>query len=179
MDKKACCCTWILMRYYETFGHTCGLKIDEDFHNYLNNRPLLYRFLIKWTSIDPKSEATTQYFNSHAAVVNGTKFHLDNHPITIHPFSRFKFFWEVIMASNYLFGLIYVPLQYLDYVDNDKQGDIGNLTIMKTVKTICILDMILRFFCGYVDEKKFIVSLSQHLKIVAIFIHFYCLRGWN
>lgn len=146
------------MRYYEAFGHTCSLKIDEDYQNYLNNRPRLHRFLVKFTSIDPHSEPTKQFFNSHAAVVNGTKLHLDNHPLTIHPFSRFKFIWELIMTATFLTGLIYTPLQYLDYVDNDIHGSIGDLTIMKTVKILCIVDMILRFFCGYVDEMKFTVS---------------------
>lgn len=147
------------MRYYEAFGHTCSLKIDEDYRNYLSNRPPLHRFLIKFTSIDPDSEPTKQFFNSHAAVVNGTKLHLDNHPLTIHPFSRFKFIWELIMIATFFSGLIYAPLQYLDYVDNESKGSIGNLAIMKTVKTLSSVDMILRFFCGYVDEKKFTVSI--------------------
>jgi hypothetical protein len=151
------------MSYFKTFGHTCGLKIDEDFENYLNNRPPLHRFLIKWTSIDVKSEITTQYFSSHAAVVNGMKHHLDSHPITIHPFSRFKFIWELVMASMFLTGLIYVPLQYLDYLDNE-ESHIGNLIIIKTVKLTCIVDIILRFFCGYVDEKKFTVSNNNETK---------------
>lgn len=146
------------MSYFENFGHTCGLKIDADYRSYLNNLPPLYRFLIKWTSIDPKSEPTMQYFKSHAAIVNGTKFHIENHPITIHPFSRFKFIWEFVMAVNFFTGLIYGPLQYLDYIDDNVESDIGNITLIKIVKFICVMDMILRFFCGYVDEKKFTVS---------------------
>lgn len=146
------------MKYFENFGHTCGLEIDPDSESYLHNLPPLHRFLIKSTSIDPKSETTMQYFKSHAAMVNGTKFHIENHPITIHPFSRFKFFWELVMAGNFLTGLIYGPLQYLDYIDDDVESDIGNITLIKIVKFICVMDMILRFFCGYVDEKKFTVS---------------------
>lgn len=148
------------MRYYEAFGHTCSLKVDEDYRNYFFSRPPLHRFLLRFTSIDPRSEPTKQFFNSHSAVENGTKLHLDNHPLTIHPFSRFKFIWELIMAANFLVGLIYAPLQYLDYL-NDACVGIGNLTIMKTVKIFCIVDMILRFFCGYVDEKKFTVSIQK------------------
>lgn len=150
-----------LMSYFENFGHTCGLKIDADYRSYLNNLKPLDRFLIKWTSIDPKSEPTMQYFKSHAAIVNGTKFHIENHPITIHPFSRFKFIWELVMAVNFLTGLIYGPLQYLDYIDDDETTDIGNITLIKIVKFICVMDMILRFFCGYVDEKKFTVSREK------------------
>lgn len=162
------------MRYFENFGHTCGLKIDGDFGSYLESLSPLHRFLIKWTTIDPKSETTMQYFKSHVAVVNGTKFHIENHPITIHPFSRFKFYWEFIMAFNFLTGLIYGPLQYLDYIDDDKTTDIGNLTLMKFVKFNCVMDMILRFFCGYVDEKKFEVSLNDKKNIN--FRHFVATR---
>lgn len=65
------------------------------------------------------------------------------------------------MASMFLTGLIYVPLQYLDYLDHDV-AFIGNLIIIKTVKLTCLVDMILRFFCGYVDEKKFTVSNNNN-----------------
>lgn len=147
-----------IMWNFENFGHTCGIKMDGDMPSYLNNLPPLHRFLVKWTSIDPKSEATMQYFKSRAAIANGTKFHIENHPLTIHPFSRLKLIWELVMAANFLTGLIYGPLQYLDYIDDDETTDIGNLTLIKIVKFVCVMDMILRFFCGYVDEKEFTVS---------------------
>lgn len=67
------------------------------------------------------------------------------------------------MAVNILTGLIYGPLQYLDYIDDDETTDVGNLALIKIVKIICVIDMILRFFCGYVDEKNFSVSVWEKI----------------
>jgi hypothetical protein len=150
-----------MMRYFEKFGHTCGLTDCDDLKRILGSKPWLTRTVFKWTSIDPSSEITTQFYNSYCAVVNGTEHHLRKYPLTIHPFSRFKFIWECFMASVFLIGLIYVPLQYLDYVNKHSKDTIGNLTLMKSVKTACIVDMFLRFFIGFVDEKKFIVSMRE------------------
>ncbi len=144
--------------YFQNFHHTCGLKIDGNFESYHREVSHFHRFPIKWTSIDPKSETTMQYFKSHAAVVKATKFHIENHPNIIHPLSQFKFLWESLMAVNFLTSLIYCPLQYLDYVNNDRSTNIENILLIKIVKFICVIDMTLRFFCGYVDEKKFEVS---------------------
>lgn len=152
------------MGYFQKSGHSCAVKSDADIEIYLNNLSPLNRFLVKWTSIDPKSELTVQYFKSHAAIIVATKLHIENHRITIHPFSRVKFLWECVMTLNFLTGLIYGPLQYLDYIDDDETTDIGNIALIKIVKALCVMDMVLRFFCGYVDEKEHSVSARERKK---------------
>jgi hypothetical protein len=150
-----------MQRYFTNFGHNCELDVDESFRtSFLNDKGKVRRTIIEWTTIDPISNLTLQHFNSQAAIANERKFHLEYHPKTIHPFSKFKFIWECLMAFVYLSGLIYSPLQYLDYVDKDENTNVGNLHIMKLVKSICLIDMALRFIIGYFDERTFTVSLS-------------------
>lgn len=78
-----------MKKYFEMFGHTCELEADEDSVKRV-------KWLRRWTMIDPTSNLTLQHFNSHATIVNERKRHLQIYPVTVHPFSRFKFMWEVM-----------------------------------------------------------------------------------
>lgn len=147
-------------RYFKNFGHNCDLNAEDIT---LKNKGNVRRTVVEWTTIDPISNLALQHFNSYSAITNERKFHLECHPKTIHPFSKFKFIWEVLMSFIYVSGLIYVPLQYLDYVDKDDNTNIGNLHIMKLVKSICVIDMALQFFIGYYDERTFTVSKPNNI----------------
>lgn len=140
--------------YFKKFGHTCELKSDDKEDNSAGFREVFN----KWMTINPVSNLTLQHCESHSNVVNEQRFHWANHPLTIHPFSRLKFIWESLMAVVFLCSMIYTPLQYLDYIDDDLENNTGNITVMKGLKTISIVDMMTRFFTGYLDEKKFVVS---------------------
>jgi hypothetical protein len=143
-----------MRKYFETFGHTCELP-DEGIED-----ASWRRWLFKWTTIDPTTQLTRQNFNSYSTIVKERKFHLTSHPLAVHPFSRLKFVWEAFMLVTLLCGLIYAPLQYLDYVDKNEETDVGNLLIMKWVKSFCIVDVVTRFFTGYFDERSFAVSFN-------------------
>lgn len=138
------------MKYYEKFGHVCTLKAHEDFQIHSNKRSKLRNAIIKCTSINQQSHIASEFFNSHSSVVNEMKFHLENHPMTIHPFSRLKFMWEIFMAVIFLIGLIYNPLQYMDYVDENIENTFGDISLMVVVKIASLMDMIMRFFMGSV-----------------------------
>lgn len=150
-----------MQKYFEKFGHTCEFDVDEEFKKFLKGKSRVEEIIIKYTTIDPVSSLTLQHFNSHSAITNERKFHLENHPKTIHPFSKFKFIWECSMVLVFLCGLIYSPLQYLDYVDKDEDTNIGNINFMILIKSICLIDMALRFFIGDHDERNFTVNCSN------------------
>lgn len=151
-----------MRKYFERFGHTCEWEVEEELVKFLAGKSRLKQTCIKWTTLDIASNSAQQHFNSYSAIVNEMKFHLENHPTTIHPFSRFKQLWELFMIAVFLCGLIYSPLQYLDYVDMNS-SDAGNIRIMKSVKILCIIDMALRFFMGHLDEPSFAVSIKLFL----------------
>lgn len=154
-----------MKEYFAKFGHTCDLKEDEQSESSARvyDKKWLHGKLIKWITVDPTSNLTLQHLNSHSTVVREKKFHLSNHPMTIHPFSRCKMLWECVMLSVFLCGLIYAPMQYLDYVDKVSHTNIGNLAIMKWVKGFCLVDMTFRFFTGYWDGRNFVVSKKNCL----------------
>lgn len=152
-----------MRKYFETFDHSCELS-DEDI-----KRTLLH----EWTTIDPMTQLTRQNFNSFSTIDNERKFHLTSHPLTVHPFSRLKFAWDAVMLVTLLAGLIYSPLQYFAYVDKRDETNVGNLFIMKWVKSFCIVDMTARFLTGYFDEQSFAVSfaLPQSLRLTNLVLN--------
>ncbi|CRL00606.1 CLUMA_CG013866, isoform A [Clunio marinus] len=146
--------------YFLKFGHNCELR-DDELKNLLSDKSKLKRKLLKWTTINVKSNLTLQHFNSHAAIVNDRRLHFENHLSTIHPFSNFKWFWEVFIGLVFLSGLFYDPLMYLKYVGEDPSESVGNLIIMKLIKIFCTIDMFVRFFTGYLDPKNFTIVLDR------------------
>ena len=162
-----------MREYFEKFGHFCELNLDDDYQNYLNGKTKFKRNLIKWTTIDPASPLTLQYFKSNLTIYNDRKMHLNLYLGTIHPFSRFKFVWEVVMIIIFLIGLIYHPLQYFSYVDRNREDDAGNIFLMGLLKIFCIVDIILRFFIGHFDNETFmVIFLIEHFTI--LIEPFYC-----
>lgn len=152
-----------MKRYFEKFGHTCDLKVEDEFGDTQGRVERVRKAIIKWSTIDPLSNLTLQHFNSHSNIMNEMKLHLEKYPYTIHPFSRIKFLWECVMASVFLIGLLCSPLQYLSYTEVSVETSTRNFSTMESVKTVFLVDMIVRFFTGYWDQEDFVVSKKLSL----------------
>lgn len=151
-------------QYFKKFGHTCNLKVrDEDEIPVADNKNWFREKLFEWSTIDLTSNLTLQHFNSYSTAANAKKRHREEHPLTIHPFSRLKMAWECVMLFSFLIGLVYIPLQYLDYVDDDASNNVGSLLIMKVTKALGVVDMVVIFFSGDWDQKNFEVSFKVKL----------------
>lgn len=154
-----------MKKYFEKFDHTCDLEDEEEPDESQERFERLRKLIIKWATIDPLSNLTMQHFNTYSNIKHEMKRHLQRHPMIIHPFSRIKCFWEGVMTFVLLAGLITSPLEFLVYTDRAKESFVGRFTLLRIVKTVCIVDMISRFFTGYWDEENFVVSfyLLQHI----------------
>lgn len=151
-----------MKKYFEKFGHTCELNYDEKAENLDQGRiKKAKEAFVKWATIDPTSNLTLQHFNSHSSIVNERKFHLENHLMTIHPFSRTKMIWECFIVLVFLCYLVYGPLIFFDYVRENTKTYLEDISNMKSMNIFCIIDMVTRFFTGYVDENNFVVSKKQ------------------
>lgn len=141
--------------YFEKFGHTCGLRNEEE-EDYETNR--IKGSFTKWKTVDPLSTLTLQHFNSHAAIVNEQRSHLLYFPLTLHPFSRIIMVWERIMLVVYAFALFWGQLKILFFVGKS-QREIGTcIIVMFVVRIICFADMARRFFTGFIDKNTNHVS---------------------
>lgn len=147
-----------MKKYFRLFGHDCEVATDrspESRDGWLRAKA------IDFITINPTSNLTLQHFNSYATIVNERRRQLQLYLTTIHPFSQFKFLWEVMMLGWFLLGMWYAPMLFLLYFDDSAASSVGNLTIMWSVKIACIIDMIIRFFMGYWDDLNFVVSFRR------------------
>lgn len=157
-----------MKKYFKKFGHTCDLKVEGSGKiPVVDKKNWLRKKMVEWATIDLTSNLTLQHFNSFATAVSEKKTHLEGHPLTIHPFSRLTMAWEFVMILSFLIGLVYIPLQYMDYVD-EQADNVGNLLIMKVTKTLGSVDMVMNFFSGYLDQKKFEVRFEEGKKFLRI-----------
>jgi hypothetical protein len=144
-----------MKKYFEKFGHSC--ELDDDVKVESSRREKIKETIVIWTTIDPTSDITLHHFNSHSAIVNERKFHLENHPRTIHPFSRLKLWiWEPVFVLVFLCALISGPLMFFDYIQKTDLY-VEDMKYMYCVYVFCVIDMFLRFFNGFVVKKKFMV----------------------
>lgn len=128
--------------YFEIFGHFCELNDDGDVNK-----------IQRWTTLDPTSKLTLHHFNSHSAIINERKQHLESHPFIIHPFSNFKMLWEMLMIFVLLICLVYDPLQFLHLLEEQSlHVDLSFINIF------IVIDIIIRFSMGFWDENNFKVS---------------------
>lgn len=144
-----------MKKYFENFGHTCELSDDDNEDVKVDKSKKAFT---KWKTIDPTSALTLLHFNSHSSIVNELQHHLLYFPSTLHPFSRLVMVWEWFMLLVFLFGLFYGPLTILLYVEDMSVSKSSSMAVMMTTKIICIVDIIRRFFTGFVDERSNMVS---------------------
>lgn len=143
-----------MKKYFEKFGHICELEDDTKLQDFAKKR--FKSALFRLITIDTHSILTLQHFNSHSSIVKERKFHKENFTWTVHPFSRFKFIWDIVMVIVFFDCIILGPLRLLAIVED--RESLKNLSDVRLGKFIGIIDMFLQFFVGFVDEKKFAVS---------------------
>lgn len=147
-----------MKKYFKMYGHNCELDVSEGSDD---QNGWWFQMASPYFAIDLTSHLTLQHFNSYATIFNESKRHQQNYPLTVHPFSMFKFMWEIMMAGVFLIGLVYVPMMFFFYLEY--KDTFGNENIMATVKFFCIADMVMRFFTGYWDEVHLVVSTAMIL----------------
>lgn len=158
--------------YFEQFGHNCNLKSENDkkFDEIVKSKNFFIKFLINWTVVDISWINDTSHLKSYAAIVNERLYHAENFLGTIHPQSKFKSIWEVYIAIVILIGLFYKPFQFMHYFKLSEGDKIGSVPIIFFVNISCIVDIILRFFIGYYDEKIGSVSIAKLLSLCPQFL---------
>jgi len=134
--------------YFEKFDHECELH-DRD-----SDEDQLLRSSY-WFSIDASLPRTLHHFKSHFSIVREKKHHLLNHPLRIHPFSLFHFYWSCLMIVVFSVGMTYSPFMFLLYMDNNRTG---NMYMIVLPKLVGLIDIAVRFNTGYVNRRNMSVS---------------------
>lgn len=165
-------------KYFENFGYYCEIEVDKAFNKYLKSKNKLQRFLINSTIINPTSQRTFCFYRSFSEIVSDRDEHVENYLGSIHPLSKFCCCWHVIMTFIFLSSLLYIPVQYFDYIDLKDDDIIESIPYMMFINFFCVFDIVLRFLIGYFDFSQFkvgsfaiviflLISFNNILKIIS------------
>lgn len=134
------------------------------------------RNLRKHMLVSDRDPRIIEYFRTTTGLLNEKRRQVDskNHYM-IHPFSDFNYVHEAIMTIVFLFCFIQFPFSFAFWRTDILKINSKNISL-SIANIICIGDIILRFFTGYVEEKIKVVVLDQK-KVASNYIfgpYFFC-----
>ncbi|KAL3272598.1 hypothetical protein HHI36_014068 [Cryptolaemus montrouzieri] len=142
-------------------GHECSLSLAEDpLSVYLNDGPcvLLRRKFKQMFLISETLNKTKMVFRSSLRIGMEKQRHLRYFYWTIHPFSKFRFYWEIFMGFIFLTTMIYMPLYGINVLNPLTER--WSNKYYHCLNLICIFDVIVTFFTGYLDKNSETVVLN-------------------
>ncbi|PSN35080.1 hypothetical protein C0J52_17297, partial [Blattella germanica] len=106
------------------------------------------RWFVRLTLVSPSNPLTKIILQSEAAIRQERFRQLASYPYVVHPFSRTRSIWEVIMVFVFYISIMEVPM-----------NTSFNLSIYEYFRMfdfmldcICLVDCMFTFFCGYYDK---------------------------
>ncbi|KAK9887930.1 hypothetical protein WA026_000230 [Henosepilachna vigintioctopunctata] len=142
-------------------GHHCSLPIAENVLSmYLNDGVcvLMRRKFKQLFLICDKFSKTKLVFRSSQRIGLEKHRHLRYFYWTIHPYSKFRFYWEITMAITYLSIMIYTPLFGVNTQNPLTEKWSGSYYQLMNIT--CVFDIIINFFTGYLDKSNETVVLN-------------------
>ncbi|XP_043255158.1 potassium/sodium hyperpolarization-activated cyclic nucleotide-gated channel 1-like [Colletes gigas] len=158
--------------------HVCGLsKSLENMHQFgsvINMKDVTYHQL--WMNLFKISGNTPRsrlFLDSMAAVAAECTRHAAlKHSWIIHPFSTFRFVWDLIMSVIYLIAFVSIPFVICFIVMNHEGIRLDKYNLF--IYAFCWLDIFCNCVTGYKDKKRGIVVLEP-LKILKHYLRTYLL----
>ena len=86
--------------------------------------------------------------------------HLASYPNTIHPYSAFRWYWDILMTLFILATLVVDPLRMTFYAQDVKDGDSTQVDVSIVITTVYLIDIILNFRTGIVGSRNAVVNLD-------------------
>ncbi|CAD1469821.1 unnamed protein product, partial [Heterotrigona itama] len=128
--------------------HICGLQNGEKKETF-----------IQMFQISGNTPRTMMYFDSMAQVSAERRRHSTYRYFwIIHPFSSWRFFWDLIMTVIYLVAFLSIPFSVCFIVMSHDEVLMDKFNI--TIYTFCWLDIVCNCFTGYYDKKSMQVELN-------------------
>ena len=138
--------------------HTCELPLQEEIVTYSIYHSLcvlLRRRLWKWVTVSSYSPDSKKYLKSAARIYDEEVRHLRMHPNMIHPFSSFRFCWEMFMLCTWGVQFAIIPLT----ISVEQHSEVF-FYVYSGICVLCNVDVVMWFFTGYFDARKQMVVLK-------------------
>lgn len=101
-----------------------------------------------------------RYLKSHAAVRKHNKLLLERHHCVIHPLSKFREWWDILMFASLCMHLIIVPF-VVAFFDEITTFNFMPISVGDTIiSSLLYIEVILKFFTGYLVEQDSRIELD-------------------
>ncbi|OAD60868.1 Potassium/sodium hyperpolarization-activated cyclic nucleotide-gated channel 4 [Eufriesea mexicana] len=154
--------------------HTCGLehsKLDPHGSRINMNDITCKESWMYMLQINENTPRAKMYFDSKSRVFAERRRHASSeHWWVIHPFSTWRFLWDLLMTVVYLVSFLTIPFSVCFVVMSHDDVLLDEVNIL--IYTFCWFDIIGNFFTGYYDKTQQRVILSP-LKIFIRYLKSY------
>ncbi|XP_011873103.1 PREDICTED: potassium/sodium hyperpolarization-activated cyclic nucleotide-gated channel 2-like [Vollenhovia emeryi] len=118
--------------------------------------------------VSEKNPGARKYLRSRASVISEKRQHLRNYKHILHPFSAFRFSWDILMILAVTCLLLTVPYQAAFEI----RKRLSHWTICKNVLLcLCCMDILVNFMTGYFDKMDQVVVMKPK-KIMKRYIRY-------
>ncbi|XP_035733688.1 potassium/sodium hyperpolarization-activated cyclic nucleotide-gated channel 1-like [Vespa mandarinia] len=99
-----------------------------------------------------------RYLRSQTALLNEKRRHLQNYKNIIHPFSNFRYYWDILLIVGMTIILLITPYQA---AFNITQETLVPIFIKNSLLLLCCGDMFVNVSTGYFDKRRSIVEMKR------------------
>ncbi|XP_077292379.1 uncharacterized protein LOC143915555 [Arctopsyche grandis] len=143
-------------------GHNCEINILDPVATYLKHNvkhSKFYRNVYKYFVISKDDLRSTDTYRSMSGITKEKLRQVKTYPYMVHPFSKFRKWWEGIMLLFLFLSLLRFPIFF---VYNGIPSFRKNYYIPLFFDIIYVIDVVMTFFTGYQDsENKIQISKRQ------------------
>ncbi|GJQ86959.1 hypothetical protein Trydic_g5173 [Trypoxylus dichotomus] len=155
---------------FEKYGHKCQIPhvppelwmFEKGGNFYVRLRNLIVRLRMATS----QHAGGWRYLPSHASIMREHKKHLMNLYI-VHPFSKFRIYWEMLMTLTFGLQFVVIPLELAIYYTSILENVRGAWNFVRiSLDFVCLADVVLNFFTGYLQTmtKEIILNPSKIMR---------------
>lgn len=138
--------------------HKCELKKEDDIEIIEGSKQNGFCAALKrkWKSLivlSIKHPLCSKYFKSESTVIEEKRKQLtSDHPYIIHPLSKLRIWYETYLVVLYFMALMMNPIEAAYARKSLKEFMVNYYHLQTIVDILCLLDVIINFFTGYIIE---------------------------
>ncbi|XP_076303296.1 potassium/sodium hyperpolarization-activated cyclic nucleotide-gated channel 2 [Lasioglossum baleicum] len=140
--------------------HSCEIPREEDVFFHPGRGPFrkIYDYFRMLIMASHKNPGARKYLGSTAFIMSEKRRQLRSYMHIIHPFSMFSYYWDFLMIVTMTIMMILLPYQASFEMISIP---ISWSYVKNFLLVLCIMDMVVKFQTGYMDEEEHKVVLEK------------------
>ncbi|XP_046815736.1 potassium/sodium hyperpolarization-activated cyclic nucleotide-gated channel 1-like [Vespa crabro] len=113
---------------------------------------------VNWAAVVNENVCSGRTSLSQTALLNEKRRHIQNYKNIIHPFSNFRYYWDILLIVGMIIILLITPYQAAFSIT---QETLVPTFIKNSLLLLCCGDMFVNISTGYFDKRRSIVEMER------------------